>query len=126
MLVLDTAALLYWTLDRAQLSAAAAGAIATADRILVNSISLWEIGIKAQRGKLELPLSLREFAARLNATERVEVLAVDEQLWIENIELDWEHRDPADRTIVATAHHFGCPLVTSDARILAFYRRSIW
>jgi PIN domain nuclease of toxin-antitoxin system len=45
---------------------------------------------------------------------------------IENIELEWEHRDPADRTIVATARHFGCPLVTPDARILAFYPRAIW
>ncbi len=34
--------------------------------------------------------------------------------------------DPADRTIVATARHFGCPLVTPDARILTFYPNSIW
>jgi PIN domain nuclease of toxin-antitoxin system len=126
MIVFDTATLLYWTLDRAHLSAPAAKAIAGADRILVSSISIWELGIKSQRGRLELPLSISEFAARLSDTERVQVLAVDEQIWIENIELEWEHRDPADRTIVATARHFGCPLVTPDARILAFYPSAIW
>jgi PIN domain nuclease of toxin-antitoxin system len=126
MIVLDTAALFYWALDPERLSNAAAQAIAKNDRILVSSISLWEIGVKAQRGKLKMPLSVRELAARLALTDRVEVLAVDEDIWIENVELEWEHRDPADRTIVATARHFGCQLVTPDARILAFYPRAMW
>ena len=30
------------------------------------------------------------------------------------------HRDPADRLLIATARDLGAPLVTRDARILAY------
>lgn len=126
MIVLDTAALLFWTMAPDRLSATAASAIAEADRIIVSAISIWEIGIKLKRGSLALPLSLREYTAMLRETERVEIVPVDETIWIGSIELAWEHRDPADRTIVATAQALGCPLVTSDGPIRAFYPAAVW
>ena len=126
MVVLDTSALLFWTLDRARLSAAAASAIADADRILVSSISIWEIGIKVSKGRLSIPLPVREYAERLQLVDRVEVLPVDTETWLANLDLQWEHRDPADRSIVATALLKSCPLVTSDMTIRAFYARSVW
>jgi PIN domain nuclease of toxin-antitoxin system len=36
---------------------------------------------------------------------------------------DLEHRDPADRFLIATAIELGCPLVTYDERIAAFGQR---
>ena len=126
MVVLDTSALLFWTLDRARLSAAAASAIADADRILVSSISIWEIGIKVSKGRLSIPVPVREYAERLQLVDRVEVLPVDTETWLANLDLQWEHRDPADRSIVATALLKSCPLVTSDTRIRAFYGQSVW
>ena len=42
---------------------------------------------------------------------------------IESTRLPGEfHRDPADQIIVATARIHGCPLVTSDSRILEYSR----
>ena len=67
MVVLDTSALLFWTLDSERLSEAASGAISEADRVLVNSISIWEIGINVARGGLTIPLSVREYSERLGA-----------------------------------------------------------
>jgi len=52
MIILDTSALLYWTLDPDQLSPKARQAVQQADRILVRSISLWEIALKVKRQKL--------------------------------------------------------------------------
>lgn len=126
MVVLDTSALLFWTLDPIQLSASAAEVIQSTDRVLVSSIAIWEIGIKVKRGKLVIPISVREYAERLKGVDRVEIVPVDELIWIESIDLDWEHRDPADRVMVATALRFGCPLVTSDEVISRFYARSVW
>ena len=77
MVVLDTSALLFWTLHRERLSEAASGAISGADRVLVSSISIWEIGIKVARGGLSIPLPVREYAERLERIARVEVLPVD-------------------------------------------------
>jgi PIN domain nuclease of toxin-antitoxin system len=34
-----------------------------------------------------------------------------------------EHRDPADRLLIATAIELACPLVTYDERIARFARR---
>ena len=126
MVVLDTSALIFWTLDRERLSEAAVAAIADADRILVSSISIWEIGIKVNRGGLSIPLTVREFADRLIQVDRVELLPVDTATWLKNIELEWAHRDPADRTIVAVALLHSCPLVTSDRMIRKFYPETIW
>lgn len=126
MVVLDTSALLFWTLEPKRLSARASREIDASERRLVSSISVWEIGIKVARGKLRLPLPVRDYATRLAALEGVEILAVDLETWLATLDLSWEHRDPADRTIVATAQLRGCPLITSDSTILAFYPDAIW
>ena len=126
MVVLDTSALLFWALDSPRLSRNAANAIEVADRIIVSSMSIWEIGIKVGKGRLDIPLPVRDFAEGLNRIDRVEVVPVDLSIWLRNLELDWAHRDPTDRTIVATADVFDCGLVTSDTVIGAYYSRAIW
>ena len=126
MIVLDTSVLIYWNLDPVKLTEAAEQAIKEADQIIVSSISIWEMGLKANRGRLELPLSIAEYTQRLQKLERLEITPVDVNIWLENLSLNWGHRDPADRTIVATASLLNCPLVTSDRTIRAFYKQSIW
>ncbi|MDE2726607.1 MAG: type II toxin-antitoxin system VapC family toxin [Gemmatimonadota bacterium] len=126
MVVLDTSSLVFWTLDPGRLSETAAQAIAQADRVGVSSISIWEIGIKVERGKLVLPLSGAEYLENLEQTNRVEILPVDLSTWIRNLQLDWNHHDPVDRTIVATASLHNCPLVTSDKALRSFYEKAVW
>ncbi len=87
MIVLDTAALLYWTLDPPQLSSQARQAIDRADVIYLSSISVWEIVLKVKRGKLEIPLAITEYIERLEQLERLEILPVDVQTWLENLDL---------------------------------------
>jgi PIN domain nuclease of toxin-antitoxin system len=126
MVVLDTSALLYWTLDPAHLSPPARRSIEQADRIVISSISVWEIALKVKRRKLDIPLPIADYAERLERLERLEILPVDVRTWLENLDLDWEHRDPADRTIVAIATRLACPLVTSDRVVADFYQETIW
>ena len=126
MIVLDTSALLFWTLDPDRLSERAAKTILEADSIVISSISIWEIGLKVKRGKLQIPISIDRFADRLQHLDGLEIRDVDVPTWLQNLALRWEHRDPADRTIVATAQQLGCPLVTSDREIASFYDSIIW
>jgi len=126
MIVLDTSALIYWTLDPGQLSQVVKQAIDQAEKLIVSSISIWEISIKVERGKLEIPLPIPEYANRLQRLEKLNVLAVDVQDWLDNLALEWDHPDPADRTIVAKAIKLACPLVTSDRLIANFYKETIW
>jgi len=128
MVVLDTCALLWWTLSPSSLSPTAAR---TCEKIqsegaFISSISIWEIGIKQQRGKLDLAGSLRSYVDRLHALGSIEIIPVDENIWLQNLDLDWENRDPADRTIVATAMLKNLPIVTKDQVISDFYEQVIW
>jgi PIN domain nuclease of toxin-antitoxin system len=126
MIVLDTSALIFWTLDPQRLSPKAKQAIEQADRILISSISIWEIALKVKHRKLDIPLPINEYVDRLNRLGNLEILAVDIQTWLDNVNLTWDHRDPADRTIVALAARNHCPLITSDEIIASFFDRTIW
>jgi PIN domain nuclease of toxin-antitoxin system len=122
VVVLDTHALLWWALDPDRLSPAAAACLRDMDRDggFASAISIWELGIKIQRGKLDLGVSIEEFSRRIERSAIVELLPVTTATWLRSLELAWDHRDPADRVIVATALLQGVPLVTADAEIHRF------
>lgn len=126
MVVLDTCALIYLTIDRGNLSSNAVLHIAQADRIVISSISIWEVGLKHKKGKLELPFSFQNYVDNVYRISNFEFHAVDVPMWMRNIELEWDHPDPADRTIVATAQLHDCALITSDRNILDFYPLAVW
>ena len=124
--LLDTSALLYWTLSPPNLSGRARATLDAASEILISSVSFWEIGIKTRAGKLALPVSLRDYVARVETVERVTILDVGLAEWLLTSELEWKHRDPADRILVATASHRDLSLLTSDGTILKHYAKAVW
>ena len=129
MIVLDTHALLWWALDPTQLSDIARTTVATMEREggFASAISIWELGIKVKRKKLELPIPVEELARRIERGGVVELVPVDTHTWLRSLSLPWDHPDPADRVIVATALVRGVPLLTKDAAIRAFADvRTIW
>ena len=129
-IVLDTCALLWWTLAPEKLSAPASALIEgheqTDESILVSSISVWEIGVKVKYKNLDLGVSLHKYVDLLKDVSAIKLIPVDEQLWLDNLSLDWGHNDPADRTIVALASNESLPLVTSDDKIRQFYNDCVW
>lgn len=122
MILLDTHALLWWALDPQQLSREAARRVNEMEERggFASAISIWELGIKIQRGKLELGIGIGEFARRIERTAVVELLPVDTTIWLKSLALDWDHRDPADRVIVATALLRGVPILTRDEALHRF------
>ena len=126
MLVLDTSALIYWTLDPMRMSQRALRAIEESGTVVISSISVWEIALKVKRQKIIIPITINDYVKRLERIEKLDILSVDVQTWLGNLELPWEHRDPADRTIVALATRYKCPLVSSDQVIALFYPKTIW
>ncbi len=126
-IVLDTNAVLRWTHEPDRLSAAAAALLDEVGdgELVLCAMSIWEIGWKQRIGKLDLGMSAREYADRLDRLP-LTVIAVDTDLWLRNVALDWSHRDPVDRTIVALAQRLNARLLTSDRVIAEFYDQSIW
>jgi PIN domain nuclease of toxin-antitoxin system len=122
VIVLDTHALLWWALDPGQLSPKARDLVAQMERRggFASSISVWELGVKIQRGKLDLGIDIAEFERRVRMSAVVELLPVDSSVWLRSLALDWDHRDPADRVIVATALLHDVPVLTKDETMHAF------
>ena len=122
MILLDTHALLWWALDPSQLSERATTTVARMEHEggLASSISIWELGIKVKRGKLEMGISIEEFARRIEASGTVDLVPVDTTIWLRSLALPWSHRDPADRVVVATALLAGVPVLSKDAALHAF------
>jgi PIN domain nuclease of toxin-antitoxin system len=122
MIVLDTHALLWWALDPDRLSPAAATAVRQMEDRggYASSISIWELAVKVKRGKLELPITVEDLVRRIERGAVVELLPVDTATWLRASSLEWQHRDPADRVIVATALIKQVPVMTKDETIQSF------
>lgn len=125
--VLDTCVLLWWTLDPGKLTPLAAKHCKNIDAkgACIASVSIWEIGIKIQKGKLDIGMSARAFATLLEQIN-IEQVPVDTELWLESLDLDWQHRDPADRLIVALAKRRRLPILKADGMIRDYYTPVIW
>jgi PIN domain nuclease of toxin-antitoxin system len=89
------------------------------------SVSIWEIGVKIQKGKLDLGMTLFKYVELVNQVNIVQV-PVDTSLWVDSLALKWDHRDPADRLIVAFAKRKNLPIVSSDGMIKEHYPSVIW
>lgn len=126
MVVLDTSALYFWTLVPSSLTSKAEKEIQKQEKLLISAISIWEIGLKVKNQRLSLPGTMQQYLDFLRATDNLEIIPVDERILMRNLELEWDHRDPADRTIVATAMIHKCGLITSDNEIRQFYPAAIW
>ena len=127
MYLLDTCTLLWWTLDRSKLSKKSLAAIreVSEDSLSISSISLWEIAVKVNRKTLSLGVKFEQFYENLRDSQIV-FHDVDDEIWVKNAFLKWDHRDPVDRTIVSTALIYDLTVLTSDREIRKFYDRTIW
>lgn len=127
-LLLDTGVLLWWLQDPARLSRPARSQLTSARnaRILVSSVSIWEIGLKAGRKLIDLGDSFDGFVSRLECMSGLSILPVDLAIWRQVLAIEWDHRDPADRIIVATAMHYQATLLSSDRVIRSFYPETVW
>jgi PIN domain nuclease of toxin-antitoxin system len=61
-----------------------------------------------------------ELARRVEGGGVVELVPVDPTTWLRTLSLDWAHRDPADRVIVATAQMKRVPVLTKDRTLHDF------
>jgi PIN domain nuclease of toxin-antitoxin system len=94
----------------------------------LSAISIWEVTLKARKGKLELlPTTERWLQSALNRS-LVQVLPIDATIARLANELPGAfHEDPADRFIAATALHLDLAIITSDMNIRSYSAiRSIW
>lgn len=89
--------------------------------IHVASISLLEVARKEAKGDLIFGMPLGDWFDLALPLHRVKVLDLTPPISIDASRLpEWDHKDPADRIVVATARVHGLTLLTSDRKILDY------
>jgi len=84
------------------------------------AISLWEVGKKAQIGKLPLSKDLPLWFADALASN-IEILPLSRDVVVDAMRLpDFPNRDPADELIVATARIHRLTLLTTDTKLKGY------
>ena len=119
MIVLDTHIWLWGLLEPHRLAEQLKRTLASQTEALrLSPISLWETLMLAERGRISLDRDPRDWLDKaMKTTPILEVpITFDVAAASRNVALD--HRDPADRFIVATAKVFELKLVTADSRLL--------
>ena len=114
--LLDTHVLLWLLTDRVRLSDQAGQLLGdSSNRLYVSAASAWEIATNARLGKLPLAESITMGFAQHLRRAAVETIDVSTDHAILGGAMSWDHRDPFDRVIAATAMVEGIALVSSDA-----------
>lgn len=89
--------------------------------IHVSAISLLEVARKEARGELIFGMPLADWFRNSLPEHRVTILPLTTDITIDATRLPlWDHRDPADQLIVATARVHGLTVLTSDGKIVGY------
>jgi PIN domain nuclease of toxin-antitoxin system len=120
--VLDTHAWVAWMIGSADLSASARDALEALPpdrRPYVSAISLWEVAMLVDLGRLSLSMPVVDWLSIAAHPRTVTLVPITPDIAAGTAALPSTfHRDPADRIIVATCLELDAPLLTHDRLIM--------
>lgn len=126
-LLLDTHVLLWMASQPDKLSAKATALILDRQNsLLVSLVSVWEIQIKSQLGKLELSGAVRNLVERQCRVNGVQLLPIALEHIYSLEDLPNHHRDPFDRLLIAQAQFEKVPIISIDALFDGYSVQTIW
>jgi PIN domain nuclease of toxin-antitoxin system len=120
-LLFDTHAFLWFVFDDPRMSPAVAELLESGTaNVVLSVVSLWEIAIKHQFGKLELGTSFGEFLKDHVESTELEILGIEPEHLRQYAQLPLHHRDPFDRLLIAQAQVERRDLATADPQFSAY------
>jgi PIN domain nuclease of toxin-antitoxin system len=126
-LLLDTSAFLWFLTSDRRLSGTAADAIRSPENeVWLSSVSLWEILVKYQLGRLPLPGPPSSYIPKQRKRHGIASLALRERAVAHLTKLPAIHRDPFDRMLVCQSLEHNLSLVTSDPALSAYPIKTFW
>jgi PIN domain nuclease of toxin-antitoxin system len=131
VIVLDTHTLIWWVDGGEKLSSAAAKSIQhehLSGRILISSISAWEIAMLVEKSRLALTKEITDWLGIVQRIENVSFVPLDNAIAVSSVQLPGDfHADPADRIITALARKLDATLLTSDKKIISYqFVKTLW
>jgi PIN domain nuclease of toxin-antitoxin system len=123
--LLDTHVFLWWCADSSELSPKSRHTIAAKD-CFVSLASIWELAIKLNLGKLELPAPLERYVPEQMSLNGFDRLEIGFRAIARCATMPRHHSDPFDRLLVAQAQEAALPIVSRDSRLDAYGIERIW
>ena len=111
MLILDKHIWVYWQ-NQQTLPKNIINSIQNADGLAISIISCWEVAQLIRKGREKLPIKLAHWIEL--ATADIEILPITKEIALLSEQLEFHHKDPADRFIIATSIVYQMPLVSLD------------
>jgi PIN domain nuclease of toxin-antitoxin system len=114
-LLLDTHTFIFWDSQPSKLSQRALELLTNKDNLrLLSVVSLWEIQIKQQLGKLTLNKTLEEIIL-IQQNNYIEILPITVAHILALDSLPLYHKDPFDRLLIAQANRENAVLISCDS-----------
>ena len=126
-LLLDTSVFLWYIAGSRRLPTDIAAAVrAPENEVCLSVVSLWEILIKHNLGRLPLPEPAATYIPRQRERHCIESLPLVESAITHLAKLPDRHADPFDRMLICQAIEHDLTLVSSDRAIHAYPVRVLW
>jgi PIN domain nuclease of toxin-antitoxin system len=123
--LLDTHTLIWFLENDTRLPAATRTQIETTPTIFVSIVSLWEIAIKANIGKLSLVFPFNTIEPNLTTASIIQLPITFKDLEI-YLSFPLHHRDPFDRILIAQAMNHSLTFISQDTQMDAYPIKRFW
>ncbi|MCY7406740.1 MAG: type II toxin-antitoxin system VapC family toxin [Alkalinema sp. CAN_BIN05] len=124
-ILLDTHTLIWFLDNDPQLPIKTRTLIETTPTVFVSIVSLWEIAIKANIGKLSLSFPFNTIEPTLNSQGITQLPISFNDLEI-YLNLPLHHRDPFDRILIAQAMNHNLTFISKDTQITPYKIQCQW
>jgi PIN domain nuclease of toxin-antitoxin system len=126
-MLLDTYTLLWFLNNDSRLPVSVRQKIEETKIVFVSAISIWEIAIKINIGKLNILTSFEGIKENMNALNIQELpIEFDDSLAYIGLPILKEHKDPFDRMIVSQAMRRSLTLVSADKKLDVYPVNRLW
>ncbi len=126
-LLFDMHSFIWWADEPDKLSQTALEALEDENnRLFLSDVSIWEMQIKIQIGKMKLKLPLRDLVDSQQQNNEIEILPIATAHILALDNLPFHHKDPFDRLLIAQATAEKMILVSSDSKFTAYTVKILW
>ncbi|GGA17579.1 type II toxin-antitoxin system VapC family toxin [Okeania sp. KiyG1] len=125
--LLDTHAFLWYLLGNTNLSIKAKDIIDSKEDLYFSIVSLWEIAMKINIGKLQINRPMEDLSQELQYMNISILPIIDKNIELYSaLTLPSNHRDPFDRMLIVQAMNYSLILISRDVKFDAYPIQRLW
>lgn len=121
MIILDTCTIIFDALSPEKLSLQAKKSLIQAEKnnqLFCCDISLWEIAMMIKKKRIDPGTDTITFLDLIMQARKIQIIPINLEIAALSVDYaDFNHYDPADRLIAATAIHYKAGLITCDNKL---------